>query len=326
MRIAGRGLFTSANVSAGDIILVNNPFALSYNDHNSMHLYHHRVTFDSQRVATMMNTNCFGGEVRLADSEPATQVNGLWLLPSFINHSCTPNASRLFVGKAMLILAATDIQANEEITISYTDCFLPVYMRDEQLETLGCGFFCECQRCILERSLQDRLFDVSEPFQALHDDAVDEVFSLVKRKCSRPASLHACIELSKLFGIVSKKVECFDNVSRFQKQWILASYSYGFLGKSFAEHLCGDWTPTQCVSSRAVNLVESMKCTAPGTMRSLAFPMMLTTAAKKQSSNAELIQRLHNLALDECHRVYGKRRLDVTLKLMQLSLDAIPFV
>ncbi|MCO5594210.1 hypothetical protein L7F22_048235 [Adiantum nelumboides] len=253
-----------------------------------------------------MNTNCFGGEVRLANSEPVTQLNGLWLLPSFINDSCTPNASRLYVKKAMLILIATDIQANEEITISYTDCFLPVYMRDEHWKLWDAGSFASARGAF-----------VSEPFQALHDDAVDKVFSLVKRKCSRSASFHACIELSKLFAIVSKKVERFDNVSLSQKQWILASYSYGFLGKPFAEHLSGDWSLTQCVSCRDVNLVEPMKCTAPGTMRSLAFSMMLATSAKKQSSNVELIQRLHNLALDECHRVYGKQRLDVNIKLRQ---------
>ncbi|KAI5078159.1 hypothetical protein GOP47_0007983 [Adiantum capillus-veneris] len=369
----GRGLFTSANVRAGDILLVSNPFALSYNDPNSVHLYHmitsmtkqsskalhqlaslagycdeiivppmeifdpnvpycdftdrQMIKYDPHRIVNTMNTNCFGGEVRLADSEPPTPLNGLWLLPSFINHSCTPNASRLFVGKAMLILASTDIEANVEVTISYTDCFLPVHMRDEQLETLGCGFFCECQRCLLERSLQECLFDVGEPFQAMHDEAVDEVFSLVKgKKCSRPASLHACIELFKLFGIVSKKLESSDNVTFSQKQWILASYSYGFLGKCFAEHLSGDCTPSQWVNRRAVSLVESMKCTVPGMMRTLAFSTILAMSAKQQGSDAELIERLHNLAMDECIRVYGKQRQEVTLKLMEQSLDAIPFV
>ncbi|XP_059068816.1 uncharacterized protein LOC131859247 [Cryptomeria japonica] len=42
---------------------------------------------------------------------------GLWGLPSFINHSCFPNAKYIVVGKAMFIIAVRRIAAEEEITV-----------------------------------------------------------------------------------------------------------------------------------------------------------------------------------------------------------------
>ncbi|GLJ21784.1 hypothetical protein SUGI_0406640 [Cryptomeria japonica] len=76
---------------------------------------------------------------------------GLWALPSFLNHSCFPNANYIVVGEAMFVIAARKIAAGEEITIPYFDSLLPLFARESAFR--GMGFKCECKRCMLERSL-----------------------------------------------------------------------------------------------------------------------------------------------------------------------------
>jgi hypothetical protein len=44
---------------------------------------------------------------------------GLYLFPSYFNHSCAPNAVRMTVGKVMVVRACMRISKGEEITISY---------------------------------------------------------------------------------------------------------------------------------------------------------------------------------------------------------------
>ncbi|KAH7285262.1 hypothetical protein KP509_33G019300 [Ceratopteris richardii] len=370
--IRGRGLFALEDVRAGSTLLVSNPFALTYNDSNSMRLYQEIISMikqsrkalyqlaslagyrddlvvppmdtfdpnvsvcdqmiqcipelDQQRIVNVMNTNCFGGEVRLSDSQPAVQLNGLWLLPSFANHSCTPNANRLFVGKALLMIASRDISMNEEVTISYTNCLLPVRMREEQLDSLGCGFFCECQRCVEERSLEESLFDVTEPFESLHGEAVTELFSLVGKRINSSPTLPACIHLSKLFHALCKKLESLYTITSLQKKWTLASYSYAFLVKCFADYLSSGQKPSFCIHNRVLKLIEYMRCTMPGTMCTLSFIMMLVESAKQQRVDIKLTQTLHRVAMDECIRVYGNQKTDVLHRLMEEALHSIPYL
>ena len=77
---------------------------------------------------------------------------GIWLIPSFINHSCIPNASRINVGDMMSIHATKDINNGEEITIPYFNVLLP-----SQIRKIACrpwGFICVCERCQLEDSCE----------------------------------------------------------------------------------------------------------------------------------------------------------------------------
>ncbi|KAJ8629275.1 hypothetical protein MRB53_022598 [Persea americana] len=74
---------------------------------------------------------------------------GLWILASFVNHSCTPNARRLHIGDCMSIHASRDIKAGEEITFAYFDVLLPLKKRRELASRWG--FSCNCKRCRFEQ-------------------------------------------------------------------------------------------------------------------------------------------------------------------------------
>ncbi|KAF7828031.1 putative histone-lysine N-methyltransferase chromatin remodeling SET family [Senna tora] len=76
---------------------------------------------------------------------------GLWLLPSFINHSCCPNSRRLHVGDYLILHASKDIKAGEEITFAYFDPLSPLHKRKEMSMTWGIQ--CRCKRCKFESEM-----------------------------------------------------------------------------------------------------------------------------------------------------------------------------
>ncbi|KAJ8433260.1 hypothetical protein Cgig2_023212 [Carnegiea gigantea] len=79
---------------------------------------------------------------------------GLWLLPSFINHSCSPNARRLHIGDYVIVLASREVKAGEEITFAYYDVLSPLSKRKDMEKTWG--FYCKCKRCKYEEGMQSK--------------------------------------------------------------------------------------------------------------------------------------------------------------------------
>ncbi|CAE7262252.1 SET5 [Symbiodinium pilosum] len=83
-----------------------------------------------------------------------SQRSGLWLLASFINHSCCPNVQRVILHDRMVVRAAQDLQAGEELVDSYVQVLQPVHRRRSELER-SYRFRCNCDRCVLESELLD---------------------------------------------------------------------------------------------------------------------------------------------------------------------------
>ncbi|KGN51940.1 uncharacterized protein LOC101202892 [Cucumis sativus] len=79
---------------------------------------------------------------------------GLWVLPSFINHSCIPNARRLHIGDHILVHASRDVKAGEEITFAYFDPLSSWKDRKRMSETWG--FNCNCKRCRFEEEISNK--------------------------------------------------------------------------------------------------------------------------------------------------------------------------
>jgi hypothetical protein len=74
---------------------------------------------------------------------------GLYAIPAMINHSCWPNAVRVYVGDAtMIVHASRDIDNDDgEILWSYVPVVQP--HRRRQLQQTH-GFCCHCDRCVAE--------------------------------------------------------------------------------------------------------------------------------------------------------------------------------
>lgn len=77
---------------------------------------------------------------------------GLWLSPSYFNHSCLPNCDRTMVGDLLVVHASRDIAAGEECTMAYTNTIEPKDGKQEDSPTKSWGFSCACELCQLRAS------------------------------------------------------------------------------------------------------------------------------------------------------------------------------
>ncbi|KAI4650673.1 hypothetical protein J4E93_003030 [Alternaria ventricosa] len=100
----------------------------------------------------IMKTNAYGSTVAEVSSR------ALYPLISRINHACNPNSFVLFsrAGVSMAIKAYRDIEAGEEITVSYLLLGIPFQKRQSLIKRWG--FKCTCSLCSLptdERQASD---------------------------------------------------------------------------------------------------------------------------------------------------------------------------
>ncbi|KAH7716361.1 TPR domain protein [Aphelenchoides avenae] len=80
---------------------------------------------------------------------------GLWILPSYFNHSCLPNARRAFYGDVLVAFAVVDIKRGEELTFCYIALEESYEYRKRILgETYD--VVCDCRLCELDR--EDRRY------------------------------------------------------------------------------------------------------------------------------------------------------------------------
>jgi tetratricopeptide (TPR) repeat protein len=110
---------------------------------------------DAFQVHDIVARNAFGpGPVKSdrhgggADFSNASA--GLWILASYINHSCIPNAKKESIGDLMMLRATRTVSAGEEITHSYDES------SDYDTRTAALmntwGFTCTCALCIVEKA------------------------------------------------------------------------------------------------------------------------------------------------------------------------------
>jgi len=78
-----------------------------------------------------------------------TQINGLWLLPSLINHSCLPNCHRFCIGETMFITSSKNLKMGEELFLAYVSMLDTYHGRTNKLESFG--FICKCKLCEMDK-------------------------------------------------------------------------------------------------------------------------------------------------------------------------------
>ena len=141
-----------------------------------------RVT--AKRIAKTVSLNCFGDAqsdraIAASREQAVTSHIGLWPEMSFINHSCAPNAINYVVGNTIIIRAAQDVAAGQEITISYLGRpqLDHVETRIDKLEE-DYGFSCECERCTSELIHGEKLGDA---FESFYEEVAEELGPLFKK-------------------------------------------------------------------------------------------------------------------------------------------------
>ncbi|EWC44945.1 hypothetical protein DRE_01004 [Drechslerella stenobrocha 248] len=114
---------------------------------------------------------------------PRTEENpfdpnaGIWILPSFANHSCVPNARHVIIGDMFVLRAAIDMPEDTEILISYTDPSLDFERRQTMLKT-SWGFTCTCDLCHCEH------MSATGPAKETRDQALHKIEEIMTRMAS----------------------------------------------------------------------------------------------------------------------------------------------
>jgi hypothetical protein len=121
------------------------------------------VYVQADEIRRVVTKNSFGGAQRsrllahaAADSEQQHVGGGaVFFAPSFINHSCVPNATYYTIGDMMFIRANRDIENGEELTIHYL--YVEESNEKERNETLErvWEFTCHCELCEYERANEE---------------------------------------------------------------------------------------------------------------------------------------------------------------------------
>lgn len=106
-------------------------------------------SFLIERIIAISNFACplstrgtFQGQ-EMTDEESSLQSCGLWLMASFLNHSCNSNARRSFIGDMMIVRAMKDIAPDTEVTHMYV---LPTE-EDRMTKFRYWDFDCKCSSC-----------------------------------------------------------------------------------------------------------------------------------------------------------------------------------
>ncbi len=93
---------------------------------------------------------------RREDAKNRAYSCGIWLLVARMNHSCIGTAMRCFIGDVLIVRAAADLAAGDEITFSYVNQH--AYINDDTRDTLNgnlraqFGFECCCALCLDART------------------------------------------------------------------------------------------------------------------------------------------------------------------------------
>jgi hypothetical protein len=99
---------------------------------------------DVVRLLDILACNSFAIVNGIDISNPVGK--GLYILPSFLNHSCEPNCAYVHDGLKMSIRSIRDIEPGTQLYITYTELTDPLEKRRESLKD-GYHFTCKCQRC-----------------------------------------------------------------------------------------------------------------------------------------------------------------------------------
>ena len=109
---------------------------------------------DNERITKICLKNMFG--FCYLEGNTSIVGTGLWLLPSFLNHSCSPNATYIIYGNYLFLRAYQDIKISQEICISYIPVLSSLTTRQQSLSYKWL-FNCNCQRCLAQAKIPNDL-------------------------------------------------------------------------------------------------------------------------------------------------------------------------
>ncbi|XP_028777646.1 histone-lysine N-methyltransferase ATXR4 isoform X2 [Neltuma alba] len=135
-----RNAFTKTLIADEDIAFLSKQWYISV-------LARIRINAFRVELAGVLYEDLLSSAVASVEAEAAVG-NAVYILPSFYNHDCDPNAHMIWIDNADAKLKALrNVEEGEELRICYIDASLDRYARQELL-LQGFGFQCICNRCL----------------------------------------------------------------------------------------------------------------------------------------------------------------------------------
>lgn len=137
---------------------------------------------DSFTVAAILDYNAFKPEKTpdlMGDTDVASKPGeaetdaGIWMHASYLNHSCTGNVFRTFIGDFMIIRALRSITSGEELHHSY----VPPLDGLEERETVFSkyGFRCSCELCQSQRGTPKKELRLRKKATQIFQEFADQI-------------------------------------------------------------------------------------------------------------------------------------------------------
>jgi tetratricopeptide (TPR) repeat protein len=148
-------------------------FQLSSGENSSIPERIQNKNRSAQRVKKMIQTNAFypSPDVEKKRNDLLKDGSGVWIIPSFINHSCDFNCVYEFIGDVFVLKNCKPLKKNEEITISYVPVEQFIQKRQKDLSTKNIN--CKCSLCMFEQ--EDLKFSKEiESFEAKREIIVSQ--------------------------------------------------------------------------------------------------------------------------------------------------------
>lgn len=116
-----------------------------------------RNSFDCEKVKSIALTGSLRHSTEPDPKPEHPTPKGMWIQASYANHSCLANAHYAFIGDMMILRAARDIAAGDEILINYVSAAQSYPQKFLKLN-LTYGFQCECALCAVEAQVSPAVF------------------------------------------------------------------------------------------------------------------------------------------------------------------------
>ncbi|PKY58632.1 hypothetical protein RhiirA4_480714 [Rhizophagus irregularis] len=172
-------------------------------------------------IGNIVKYNSFALDNKIIIENVELSGLGLWILPSYFNHSCIDkNVAQFFIGDLMFIRSLRPISKGEELIISYRSADSSEEIRLRYLKSVGID--CQCRLCKLDDSespeVNDRRIRLLNTFEKLIKPRIlnDANPSLIKRSEKIVSELHNLrkeqpdlefdtLELSKILAFAHRK-------------------------------------------------------------------------------------------------------------------------
>ncbi|KAF1845543.1 SET domain-containing protein [Cucurbitaria berberidis CBS 394.84] len=208
----GQGMIAKCKIPRGTRIISEKPIFIVPRGVNDMDALENAILKDVARLSAEQRKAFFAlHNIHGEKHDPALGIartnalplgagaleSGVFLQASRINHACSSNAQNTWNTntKQLTIHACKDINAGEEICISYLDSSENYASRQRDLKA-GFGFDCTCKLCVLpppQRQQSDARLDEITKL----DDIVGDGMSIIARPMTCLHHVHTIIQLLK---------------------------------------------------------------------------------------------------------------------------------